>query len=37
MRSNYDARQEHSKDYWLGIAGSVLVVVTIITSLFQVF
>ena len=32
----FDAQEEHKKDYWLGITGSVLILVTIITVLLQI-
>ncbi len=36
MRLNYDARSEHKNNRWLGISGTVLIVITIAGCLFQV-
>jgi len=36
MRSNYDARKEHEKEYWLGVSGTVLFVATIVGCLLHI-
>lgn len=36
MRLNYDARNEHKNKYWLAVSGTVLVLIAIVGSLFQV-
>jgi len=36
MRLNYDARNEHKNNHWLGVSGTVLVLATIVGCLLQV-
>ncbi len=33
---NYDARDEHKKNRWLGVSGSVLVIAAIIGCMLQI-
>jgi hypothetical protein len=35
MRLKYDAREEHKKDYWLGISSTLLILATIVASLYE--
>jgi len=36
MRSDFDARKEHVKEYWLGISGTVLFLATIVGCLIHI-
>jgi hypothetical protein len=36
MRVNYDLRIERKKSYWLGITGSVLIIITIVTAVLKI-
>ncbi len=36
MRLNYDARTERRKNYWLGISGTVLLMITLITCFLTI-
>jgi hypothetical protein len=35
MRMKYDAWQEHRKDYWLAVSSTLLILATIIGSLYE--